>query len=168
MLVYLTSQTDGEGGHTIFSLSAIKVVPRKRRMLFFGYKLRDGNARGATEAMDGGLSEHAGCPIRRGTKVVLTQWLREAVTAERDWRHYARLDGEETFRNAVTRTPPPPRGPSPSPPPLPSSLPSPQCEQPLTLTKPASHRPGGLETEGADLLRHALITVAAVAGITCQ
>ena len=29
-----------EGGNTIFSLSAIKVVPRERRMLFFGYKLR--------------------------------------------------------------------------------------------------------------------------------
>ena len=29
-----------EGGNTIFSLSAIKVVPRKRQMLFFGYKLR--------------------------------------------------------------------------------------------------------------------------------
>ena len=28
-----------EGGYTLFSLSAIKVVPRKRRMLFFGYKL---------------------------------------------------------------------------------------------------------------------------------
>ena len=88
--------------------------------------------------MDGGLSEHAGCPIRRGTKVVLTQWLREAVTAERDWRHYARLDGEETFRNAVAPTPPPPRGPSPSPPPLPSSLTSPQCEQPLTTAEARS------------------------------
>ena len=35
--VYRVTQ---EGGNTIFSLSAIKVVPRKRRMLFFGYKLR--------------------------------------------------------------------------------------------------------------------------------
>ena len=131
-------QAAEEGGHTIFSLSAIKVVPRKRRMLFFGYKLRGGNDRGVTEAMDGGLSEHAGCPIRRGTKVVLTQWLREAVTAERDWRHYARLDGEETFRNAVARTPPPRRGPPPSPPPLPSSLSSPQCEQPLTAAEARS------------------------------
>ena len=90
---------------------------------------------GATDAMDGGLSEHAGCPIRSGTKVVLTQWLREAVTAERDWRHYARLDDEETFRNAVSPTRPLSPSPSPSPPPFPSPLPSPQCEQPLTAAE---------------------------------
>ena len=88
-----------------------------------------------TDAMDGGLSEHAGCPIRSGTKVVLTQWLREAVTAERDWRHYARLDDEETFRNAVSPTRPLSPSPSPSPPPFPSPLPSPQCEQPLTAAE---------------------------------
>ena len=85
--------------------------------------------------MDGGLSEHAGCPIRSGTKVVLTQWLREAVTAERDWRHYARLDDEETFRNAVSPTRPLSPSLSPSPPPFPSPLPSPQCEQPLTAAE---------------------------------
>ena len=38
-------RTTQEGGHTIFSLSAIKVVPRKRRMIFFGYKLRGAAAR---------------------------------------------------------------------------------------------------------------------------
>ena len=200
-----------EGGNTIFSLSAIKVVPRERRMLFFGYKLRGAAARSklvvpsidkaqtcrpgqrrsgpptagsalpaptsarqpsgpqsrawaarpprrspgaspmrrdnagsttfdhpgsrTTDAMDGGLSEHAGCPIRSGTKVVLTQWLREAVTAERDWRHYARLDDEETFRNAVSPTRPLSPSPSPSPPPFPSPLPSPQCGQPLTAAE---------------------------------
>ena len=77
--------------------------------------------------MDGGLSEHAGCPIRSGTKLVFTQWLREAVTAERDWRHYARLDEEETYRNAIPPSPSPSSSPSPSP------SPSPQCngEQPV-------------------------------------
>ena len=37
---HTTHRVTQEGGNTIFSLSAIKVVPRKRRMLFFGYKLR--------------------------------------------------------------------------------------------------------------------------------
>ena len=71
--------------------------------------------------------------------------MREAVTAEQDWQHYARLDGEETFRNAVSPSPSATPPPQPSPSPLPS--PSPQCEQPVSATEaeqtaaPRAHSP---------------------------
>ena len=74
-------RTTQEGGHTIFSLSAIKVVPRKRRMLFFGYKLNGSR-------MDDGHTEHSGCPLREGRKWIATMWYREGMTAEKGWEKY--------------------------------------------------------------------------------
>jgi prolyl 4-hydroxylase len=65
------------GGHTLFTRSGLKVVPRPRQMLFFGYKLGDG--------MDTGHTEHSGCPLRRGRKWIATMWYRDGVSAERDW-----------------------------------------------------------------------------------
>ena len=65
------------GGHTLFTRSALKVVPRPRQMLFFGYKRGDG--------MDNGHTEHSGCAFRRGRKWIATMWYRDGVSAERDW-----------------------------------------------------------------------------------
>ena len=67
------------GGYTIFTRSGLKVVPKARQMLFFGYKLKN------SRRMDNGLTEHTGCPIREGRKWIATQWYREGMTAERGW-----------------------------------------------------------------------------------
>jgi len=72
-----------KGGYTTFDRSGIKVVPRARQMLFFGYKLRDSGR------MDNGLTEHSGCPLREGRKWIATQWHREGVTAEQGWQSFA-------------------------------------------------------------------------------
>jgi len=75
-----------KGGYTYFSRSSLKVVPKPRQMLFFGYKLKD-------EQMDNGLTEHTGCPVREGRKWIATQWYREGITAEKNWEYYARTRG---------------------------------------------------------------------------
>lgn len=71
-----------KGGYTMFTRSAIKVVPKARQMLFFGYKI-NGRAH-----MDDGLTEHTGCPLREGRKWIATQWYREGMTAEKGWDAY--------------------------------------------------------------------------------
>ena len=55
------------GGYTLFSRSNLKVVPRLRDMLFFGYKLKP-DVEGGPPRMDDGKTEHTGCPLREGTK----------------------------------------------------------------------------------------------------
>ena len=78
-----------EGGFTAFTRSGLKVQPRRRQMLFFGYKLREDNplSRGGSR-MDNGLTEHTGCPLRRGRKWIATMWYREGMTAEKGWEAY--------------------------------------------------------------------------------
>jgi hypothetical protein len=75
------------GGYTLFTRSGLKVVPKPRQMLFFGYMFN-----GATvgEAMDNGLTEHTGCPLRQGRKWIATMWYRENVTAEKNWEYFSR------------------------------------------------------------------------------
>lgn len=55
------------GGYTLFTRSNLKVVPRLRDMLFFGYKLNP-STEGGLARMDPGFTEHSGCPLREGTK----------------------------------------------------------------------------------------------------
>ena len=71
------------GGFTLFTRSGIKMVPRPRQMLFFGYKLRPDS-----HEMDDGGTEHSGCPLRRGKKWIATMWYREGVTPEKDWSKF--------------------------------------------------------------------------------
>ena len=73
-----------KGGYTLFTRSGLKVVPRERDMLFFGYKLRP-TVEGGAFRMDPGYTEHSGCPLRKGTKWIATMWYREGMTAENDW-----------------------------------------------------------------------------------
>ena len=58
-------------------------------MLFFGYKLKDDNplSRRGTR-MDNGLTEHTGCPLRKGRKWIATMWYREGMTAQKGWEKY--------------------------------------------------------------------------------
>ena len=76
-----------EGGYTLFTRSGLKVVPKPRQMLFFGYMF-DRATPG--EKMDHGLTEHTGCPLRRGKKWIATMWYREGVDAEKNWEYFSR------------------------------------------------------------------------------
>ena len=80
-------QVAEQGGYTLFTRTGLKVVPKPRQMLFFGYMF-DGANQG--EPMDNGWTEHTGCPLRRGKKWIATMWYREGVTAERNWEYYSR------------------------------------------------------------------------------
>eukprot|EP00316_Scyphosphaera_apsteinii_P012323 CAMPEP_0119338054 /NCGR_PEP_ID=MMETSP1333-20130426/95267_1 /TAXON_ID=418940 /ORGANISM="Scyphosphaera apsteinii, Strain RCC1455" /LENGTH=408 /DNA_ID=CAMNT_0007349241 /DNA_START=56 /DNA_END=1279 /DNA_ORIENTATION=+ len=58
-LVYC--QAAEEGGHTVFTRSNIKVVPKVGQMLFFGYLFNESIV---GERMDDGHTEHSGCPLK--------------------------------------------------------------------------------------------------------
>ena len=76
-----------EGGYTLFTRSGLKVVPKPRQMLFFGYMFDHATP---GEKMDHGLTEHTGCPLRRGKKWIATMWYREGVDAEKNWEYFSR------------------------------------------------------------------------------
>ena len=76
------------GGYTLFTRSALKMVPRKRQMLFFGYFFKPGSTAPGT-LMDDGHTEHTGCPTHEGRKWIATMWYREGVTPEKDWAYYS-------------------------------------------------------------------------------
>ena len=70
MLLYC--KVAAEGGGTTFQRANIVVNPKEGEAVFFSYV-------GADNTYDRGLSEHSGCPIRKGRKLVVTQWLRKGV-----------------------------------------------------------------------------------------
>jgi len=72
------------GGYTMFTRSGLKVVPKTRQMLFFGYKHN-----GERPTMDDGLTEHTGCPLREGRKWIATMWYREGMTPEKNWEWHS-------------------------------------------------------------------------------
>ena len=41
--------------------------------------------------MDNGFTEHSGCPVVEGTKVIATEWIRLGVTEELPWNAYNTL-----------------------------------------------------------------------------
>ena len=75
-----------KGGYTLFTKSALKVVPKPGQMLFFGYKMN------GSHAMDPGHTEHTGCPLREGKKWIATMWYREGVDAEKNWEYWNRIN----------------------------------------------------------------------------
>mmetsp|Transcript_21817 Transcript_21817/g.68435 ORF Transcript_21817/g.68435 Transcript_21817/m.68435 type:complete len:237 (-) Transcript_21817:169-879(-) len=86
-LVYC--ETADRGGDTLFTRVGLKVVPKPGQLLFFGYKLRDkGSPTGWAAAMDNGVTEHSGCPLREGRKWIATMWYREGMTPERGWQQH--------------------------------------------------------------------------------
>ena len=62
--------TAERGGYTLFTRAGIKVVPRRRQMLFFGYFYNGSTNVGAV--MDNGHTEHTGCPTHEGRKWIAT------------------------------------------------------------------------------------------------
>lgn len=90
--------TADKGGYTLFTRTGLKVVPRKRQLLFFGYFFNhtDAPVQGLQvgTAMDNGHTEHTGCPTRQGRKWIATMWYRQGVTKEKDWAYWSRFGRE--------------------------------------------------------------------------
>lgn len=61
------------GGGTTFSTSDLFVKPTRGMGTFFSYKGADG-------FMDTGYTQHSGCPVREGRKLIATAWMREGVS----------------------------------------------------------------------------------------
>ena len=79
----LYCQAADKGGYTMFSRTGVKVVGKRGRLLFFGYKLK--KKKGDNFIMDPGYSEHTGCPLRAGKKWIATMWFREGVSEQYPW-----------------------------------------------------------------------------------
>lgn len=43
---------------------------------------------GPDKTMDSGLTEHSGCPVLKGEKLIATFWMREGVSTEADWTQF--------------------------------------------------------------------------------
>ena len=84
--------TAEKGGYTLFTRVGLKVVPRRRQLLFFGYFYND--SIGVGHVMDNGHTEHTGCPTRVGRKWIATMWYRQGVTKEKDWAYWSRYGRE--------------------------------------------------------------------------
>ena len=79
-------QASERGGHTHFSTAKIKLKPNEGDLLVFSYLHVDGTNDYTR------LSQHSGCPIREGEKIIATQWFRNDVSELKDWIAY-RKDG---------------------------------------------------------------------------
>jgi prolyl 4-hydroxylase len=67
VIMYLN--TPEEGGETDFPKASIKITPIKGDAVFFNNVLPDGK--------DDPLTLHAGTPVRKGCKWIMTRWIRE-------------------------------------------------------------------------------------------
>ena len=76
------------GGYTLFTRVGLKVVPKRKQMLFFGYFFNASDAKPGVP-MDNGHTEHTGCPLHEGKKWIATMWYREGVTAEKNWEYWS-------------------------------------------------------------------------------
>lgn len=69
------------GGATTFTRANLFVKPTPYAATFFAYKGADG-------LMDQGYTEHSGCPVLEGEKLITTFWMREGVDAQENWTKY--------------------------------------------------------------------------------
>jgi len=70
-----------EGGATTFTKANVFVRPRRLSATFFSYLGNDGK-------MDSGLTEHSGCPVLAGEKLITTFWMRQGVSVEDNWTKF--------------------------------------------------------------------------------
>lgn len=66
------------GGATQFRNSGIHLKPKVGMATFFSYMGSDG-------VMDDGFTEHSGCPVLKGDKRIVTQWMRKGVDEKNPW-----------------------------------------------------------------------------------
>jgi hypothetical protein len=65
-----------EGGFTNFQNANVHVKPSEGSAIFFSY------LDPLTNITDHGLTTHSGCPVYKGTKRIITQWIRWPVSNE--------------------------------------------------------------------------------------
>jgi len=73
------------GGHTNFRNAGVHVKPQKGNAIFFSYIDPE------TLTMDNGFTEHSGCPVFKGEKKIVTQWIRLGVDSENPWDSFNTL-----------------------------------------------------------------------------
>ena len=61
------------GGHTHFRMSNVHIKPVLGSALFFSYVDPE------SLEMDDGFTQHSGCPVFKGEKKIITQWIRKGV-----------------------------------------------------------------------------------------
>jgi len=83
MVMYCTVPT--KGGATNFLNSGVHIVPKEGAAIFFSYLDDD------TGLMDDAFTRHSGCPVLRGEKKLVTQWLRKGVDVDNPWSLYSAL-----------------------------------------------------------------------------
>ena len=69
------------GGATQFGNAAIHIKPKAGMATFFSYMGSDGN-------MDNGFTQHSGCPVLKGDKKIVTQWMRYGVDRQNPWNSF--------------------------------------------------------------------------------
>lgn len=77
------------GGATQFRNSGIHLEPKPGMATFFSYMGSDG-------IMDKSFTEHSGCPVLKGEKKIVTQWMRKGVSTERPWDSFNTLGVHES------------------------------------------------------------------------
>ena len=83
MVMYCTIPT--KGGSTNFRNAGVHVQGAKNQAIFFSY------IDPITKTMDNGFTEHSGCPVWAGEKIIATEWIRLGVTKEVPWNGYNTL-----------------------------------------------------------------------------
>lgn len=73
------------GGATNFRNAGIHIVPEVGTATFFSYINPE------TMKMDNGLTEHSGCPVVKGEKKIVTQWVRYGVDKQNPWNSFNTL-----------------------------------------------------------------------------
>eukprot|EP00591_Stephanopyxis_turris_P001930 CAMPEP_0195522144 /NCGR_PEP_ID=MMETSP0794_2-20130614/20067_1 /TAXON_ID=515487 /ORGANISM="Stephanopyxis turris, Strain CCMP 815" /LENGTH=477 /DNA_ID=CAMNT_0040651835 /DNA_START=42 /DNA_END=1475 /DNA_ORIENTATION=+ len=73
-----------KGGATNFRNSGLHVVPEVGSATFFSYMSPD-------RIMDKAFTEHSGCPVIKGEKKIVTQWIRLGVDKENPWDSFNTL-----------------------------------------------------------------------------
>lgn len=73
------------GGHTNFRNAGVHVRPKTGNAVFFSYIDPD------TLITDSGFTEHSGCPVIKGEKKIVTQWIRLGVNNETPWDSFNSL-----------------------------------------------------------------------------
>ena len=116
MLMYCQLSSHESGGGTTFGKAGIHIQPLRNQAVFFTYRDEDGNmdvcSRGLTclvayqpqchsrhprhashkhhvsPCPQTGFTEQSGCPVKKGQKWVVTQWLRDEVSIQNSWVHF--------------------------------------------------------------------------------
>ena len=60
-----------DGGGTAFPNAGVHVVPKRGQAVYFSFRSSDSEG-----LMEDWHTEHSGCPVREGSKWVVTQWRR--------------------------------------------------------------------------------------------